>query len=141
MEGLSSDAALLARCAVAALLGFLVGLERDRRGKTAGARTFALVAACAAAFTGIAIEKFAPGERIVQGIVQGIGFLGAGLIFRSEEGGVQGLTTAAAVWGVAAIGTMIGAGHYALGLGMGALVLGILELRNLRALLPQRRRK
>jgi len=53
--------------------------------------------------------------------VQGIGFLGAGLIFRSEEGAVQGLTTAAAVWGAAAIGTMVGAGRYALGLGMGAL--------------------
>ena len=122
------DTAIFVRALEAAVLGYLIGFERDLRGKVAGQRTFALVAMGAATFTALGIELFAPGERVVQGIVQGIGFIGAGLIFRSKEGMVTGLTTAAAVWAVAGVGTVVGAGLYALGFGLAVLIVVILEI-------------
>ncbi|HXF73017.1 MAG TPA: MgtC/SapB family protein, partial [Actinomycetota bacterium] len=75
---------LLARILLAAVLGYGIGWEREFRGKPAGERTFALIALGAAAFTGIGLDRFSVTSttRIVQGVVTGVGFLGAGLIFR-----------------------------------------------------------
>ena len=98
-----SQLVIVGRIAFAAFLGYLVGLDRAFRGKDAGDRTFALVALGAAAFVAMGVEMFPfSADRIVQGVATGVGFLGAGIIFRAS-GGVKGLTTAAALWAAAAL--------------------------------------
>lgn len=121
---------LFARIVVAAVLGYGIGWEREFRGKPAGERTFALVALGAAAFTALEVEGFLT-DRIIQGVVTGVGFLGAGLIFRAEGGSVQGLTTAASAWAAAAVGVLSGAGEYLLSAATAILVVLILELNYL----------
>lgn len=110
------------RVLVAALLGAVIGIEREWSGKSAGFRTLMLVSAGAALFTLVSmhITKFDFYEesdlsRIASNIVTGIGFIGAGIIFRGDKR-VRGLTTAATVWVAAAIGMAIGIGDYRLGI-------------------------
>ncbi len=108
---------MLIRLAVAAFLGAVIGYERARAKKAAGIRTHLLISTGAALFTIISVWGFAGNadpSRIAAGVVAGIGFLGAGAILRHERG-VEGLTTAAAIWAVAAIGVAIGAGLYVVG--------------------------
>jgi putative Mg2+ transporter-C (MgtC) family protein len=106
---------ILGRLLLATLFGALVGLNREREGKPAGLRTHSLVALGAATFTVVGLllqggDAAAPG-RVLQGIVAGVGFIGAGVILhRQDTRGVEGLTTAAAIWIVAAIGVATGAG-------------------------------
>jgi putative Mg2+ transporter-C (MgtC) family protein len=121
---------ILGRAALAALLGFAIGLEREYRGKVAGERTFALLALGAASFTGAGALLLGPdgAGRVIQGVVAGMGFLGAGVIFRRRELDVRGLTTAASAWAAAAIGVVVGLGAYLAGALSTALVLLILEL-------------
>ena len=100
----------------ATLLGSLIGIERSIRRRPAGMRTSACVAVASALFTIMSVEiAHATGDtsttRIASNIVQGIGFLGAGVILR-EGGGIVGLTTAAAVFSVAALGMAAGGGFY-----------------------------
>ncbi len=115
---------------IAAGLGALLGFERERTKKPAGLRTHMLVALGSALFTIISIDFF-PNDpaRIAAGIVTGIGFLGAGTIFRAKDH-VQGLTTAASVWTVAAVGMAVALGYYALATIAVVLALIILELDN-----------
>jgi putative Mg2+ transporter-C (MgtC) family protein len=94
---------------LALLLGSLVGLERELRARDAGMRTNALVAAGAAIFTMVA-RLFGDSGALAAQIITGIGFIGAGNILKSGEH-VKGLTTAATLWTVAAIGMVIGSGH------------------------------
>lgn len=130
-----SEWSLVGRMALAAVLGYVIGFEREWRGKPAGERTFALIALGAAAFTAIGVEEFpASAEKVIAGVVTGVGFLGAGLIFREATGGVQGLTTAASSWAAAAVGVLIGAGAYVAGILACLLVLAILELNRLPVL-------
>jgi putative Mg2+ transporter-C (MgtC) family protein len=98
--------ALVGRLLYAALLGSIIGLERELRGYPAGVRTVGLVVLGAAFFTEIS-RAAGPEDRIAAGIVTGIGFIGAGLIFR-EGYTVTGITTAATVWAAAAIGMAVG---------------------------------
>ena len=104
------------RLLLAALIGALLGLEREWRQKTAGLRTNVLIAVGTATFTLMSIE-FATGVpgadpgRLAAQIVTGVGFLGAGAIMRTD-GGIQGLTTAATVWVNAALSVAIGGGEY-----------------------------
>jgi putative Mg2+ transporter-C (MgtC) family protein len=122
----SRDLVFIGRIALAGFLSFLVGWERESRGSHAGDRTHALVAIATAAFTAIGVEKFTEDAgRIIQGTVTGVGFLGAGMILK-EGGQVIGLTTAAGMWAVAAIGIMIGAGEYVMGIGLTGLILLVL---------------
>jgi putative Mg2+ transporter-C (MgtC) family protein len=99
----------LLRVGVSFILGSIVGWEREQEGKPAGLRTIILVSTGAALFTVITYEVVDlygipdDGIRIISGIAQGIGFLGAGTIFITG-GSVQGLTTAAAIWAMAAVG-------------------------------------
>jgi putative Mg2+ transporter-C (MgtC) family protein len=97
-------------------MGGLIGWERETRRKAAGLRTNILICMGAAAFTLVSVI-FRGGttdvSRVAAQIVTGIGFLGAGSIIRAR-GGVQGLTTAATIWVVAAIGLAVGAGYYSL---------------------------
>jgi putative Mg2+ transporter-C (MgtC) family protein len=110
------------------ILGLLVGYERSYRGRAAGMRTYGLVCMASCALTVIAgypeywygghahgyITSIDPG-RIIQGVVTGIGFLGAGVIMRDGLN-ISGLTTAASIWAVAAIGVLIGLGFYGSGI-------------------------
>lgn len=128
---------VIGRIALGSLLGYLIGYERELRGSTAGDRTFALVGLGAAGFTALGVEMF-PGsaDRVIAGIVTGIGFLGAGLIFRGEMGTVRGLTTAASMWAAASVAVLVGAGELFIGVAAAALVLLILEMQHVRFLQP-----
>ncbi len=115
--------AIVGRLAFAAVLGALIGLERELRGYPAGVRTVALVALGAALFTDIS-QLLGEEDRVAAGIVTGIGFIGAGVIFR-EGYTVRGITTAATIWGAAAIGMAVGRELYLVA-GLGAVLVFIL---------------
>jgi putative Mg2+ transporter-C (MgtC) family protein len=110
--------AIIARLAWAALLGSIIGIERNVRRRPAGMRTGFCVSMGAALFTIVSVEiarrtgDSSP-TRIASNIVQGIGFLGAGVILR-ERGNVVGLTTAATIFAIAAMGMAAGGGLYAI---------------------------
>lgn len=106
---------LMTRLVLAGLLGGVLGYERESRGKAAGIRTHILVAMGAALFVlvpalgGMAVADM---SRVIQGVVTGVGFLGAGAIIKHrDEEDVQGLTTAAGIWMTAAIGVACGLGR------------------------------
>lgn len=125
----------LVRVAVGMGLAALIGLEREASGKAAGLRTYAMVGLGAAVFTVVSMEAFdeADTSRVAAQIVSGIGFLGAGAIFRSGPL-VKGLTTAAGLWASAAVGMAAGTGH--LLWAVLATLLAILILVGLRFLEP-----
>jgi len=121
------------RLLTAALLGGLLGWERERKGKAAGVRTHMLVAIGAALFVLVPQQagvSTADLTRVMQGLVTGIGFLGAGAIVKrgSGEDSVQGLTTAAGIWTTAAIGVAAGMGREATALLSTLLALAVLAL-------------
>jgi putative Mg2+ transporter-C (MgtC) family protein len=97
------------------VLGSIIGSEREYRNKAAGFRTIVLITMGATLFTIFSKYLGAPGspERIASNIVVGIGFIGAGVIFK-DENHISGLTTAAVIWLAAALGTGIGGGYYLL---------------------------
>lgn len=107
-----------ARLLLAAVIGFVIGLEREAAGQPAGERTHALVALGSAAFAILSLSAFpnADSSRVAAGVVSGLGFLGAGMILKDTSDRIHGLTTAAGVWVVGAIGLAIGAGMYLVGL-------------------------
>ena len=113
---------------LATLAGGLIGLERELVHRPAGIRTHMLVSLGSALFALITIEQL-PNEaaRIIAGIATGIGFLGAGTIFKAKDE-VHGLTTAASVWAVAAVGLSVGFGYYLMMLVAVILILIILQL-------------
>jgi putative Mg2+ transporter-C (MgtC) family protein len=116
----------IGRAALAAALAFIIGWERESRGSPAGDRTFAMVALGSAAFTAIGIAAFPEtAEKLLAGVVTGVGFLGAGMIVK-EASNVRGLTTAAGIWAVSSIGVVVGAGEYFVGIGLTALIMVIL---------------
>jgi putative Mg2+ transporter-C (MgtC) family protein len=118
---------VVVRLLLAALLGGLLGWERESKGKAAGLRTHMLVAIGAAVFVMIPQQAGvddADLSRIIQGVVAGIGFLCAGTIIKGRgEEQVQGLTTAAGIWLTAAIGVAVGLGREA-----SALLVALLAL-------------
>ena len=114
---MSTELEMISRLLLAVGLAALIGLERQHAGKPAGLRTHLLVCTGAALFTIASIYGFggeADPARVAAGIVAGIGFLGAGTIISTREGILVGLTTAASIWAVAAIGLAAGAGLYIL---------------------------
>jgi putative Mg2+ transporter-C (MgtC) family protein len=129
---------------IAALLGALVGMEREHHGRSAGFRTHMLVAigACLAMIVGREFAMNAMNEpgsapaflridptRVVYGLMAGIGFLGAGTIMRNQPG-VKGLTTAASLWCTAAVGLTCGAAMYLLAVTSTGLILLALTILN-----------
>ena len=101
------------RLAAAMLLGGVMGYERQREGKTAGVRTHGLVALGAALFVIFPLESglsMSDLSRVIQGLVAGIGFLGAGTILKVSDHEIRGLNTAASIWLTAAVGVSVGAG-------------------------------
>jgi putative Mg2+ transporter-C (MgtC) family protein len=123
---------IVLRLMLAALLGGLLGMERENKGKAAGVRTHMLVAMGAALFVLIPQQAgILPADlsRVIQGVVAGIGFLCAGSILKSEdEDRVRGLTTAAGMWLTAAIGMAAGLGREATAVISTLLALVILSL-------------
>jgi putative Mg2+ transporter-C (MgtC) family protein len=120
---------LLARLVLAALLGGFMGLERELRGYPAGIRTLALVTMGSTLFTEVS-QLMGGDDRVAAQIVTGIGFIGAGLIFR-EGYTVRGITTAATIWAAAAVGMAIGNELYIVSIGGAILVFLVLEARPL----------
>ncbi|KKP98634.1 MAG: MgtC family magnesium (Mg2+) transporter [Parcubacteria group bacterium GW2011_GWD2_38_12] len=119
MDPLQLD--IIFRLIISAVLGAILGFEREYVGKSAGLRTYMLVSLGSALFTilsedglrsYIGISSFDP-SRIISQIVVGVGFIGAGLIiFQPGENKIRGLTTAAGLWTVAAIGVSVGLKYY-----------------------------
>ena len=128
---LSGDADLALRLFITTLLAVAVGTEREFHGHPAGMRTMALVGVGACLFTALGLEPLFGGRsdptRIAAQVVTGVGFLGAGAILRTGNE-VHGLTTAASIWVVAALGMCIGFGFYFVGIFTTALVLITLVL-------------
>ncbi len=130
------DLEIMGRVVLAAILGGVVGFERELRGRPAGLRTFMLVSIGAALFTVVSIYGFVDGGRpmgdpgrVAAQVVTGIGFIGAGLVLRrAEEGMVTGLTTAASIWAVAAIGMAAGTGRYWIAIFSTLVVVGVLDI-------------
>lgn len=132
------DASQLTRITVrllmAAVLGGILGFEREQKGKAAGVRTHMLVALGAAMFVLVPQTSGAESDamsRVLQGVIAGIGFLCAGTILKNQEGHeghVKGLTTAAGLWMTAAIGVAAGLGKEATALLCTVLTLGIFSV-------------
>lgn len=117
----------IVRLSVALVIGGLIGAEREYHGKAAGLRTMIMICVGSALFTLASGRIGSSGDRIAANIVNGIGFLGAGIIFR-EDNRVKGLTTAATVWAVSALGMCVGGGHYDIAIVGFAFILGPLWL-------------
>ena len=131
---------ILVRIVLATVCGSVIGLERSRRLKGAGIRTHSVVAAAACllmiiskyGFTDLMVNgvefagtKGADPSRIASQIVSGVSFLGVGIIYRDVRYATKGLTTAAGIWAVAAIGMAIGSGMYVAGIFTTAFILGL----------------
>lgn len=123
---------LLGKLLLAVVLGGAIGLERELKGKPAGLRTNILICMGATLLTDVSMtivmrdgSRIGDPARLAAQIVSGVGFLGAGTIMQSR-GTVTGLTSAATIWVVAAIGIAIGAGNYIGAAGAGALVTVVL---------------
>jgi putative Mg2+ transporter-C (MgtC) family protein len=127
----------LSQVFLSALLGGLIGIEREWRGRDAGFRTNMLIAMGSCLFTILSIRGFPldgstaqDSARVAAQIVSGVGFLGAGALFQTRQH-TKGMTTAATIWMVAAIGMTVGTGEYAL-----AIFSSIVTLLVLRFLHP-----
>jgi putative Mg2+ transporter-C (MgtC) family protein len=150
-QEIATNGLLILNMAGALLLGLLVGYERSYHGRAAGMRTYGLVCMAACALTiipgypgywfgghGSVLIPTADTTRIVQGIVTGIGFLGAGVIMR-EGFNISGLTTAASLWASSVIGILVGVGFYLAAMGLAVFSAGIMiYLSKVEAALPSR---
>lgn len=120
------------RLVVAAALGGVLGYERERKARSAGVRTHMLVSVGAALFVIGPVQagmEIADLSRVIQGVVQGIGFLGAGaIIIHRSRHQVEGLTTAASIWATAGIGVIVGLGLEATAILSTCVVLVILAV-------------
>ncbi len=115
VSDLSEATVICLRLGVAVLMGALIGYDRERRGKAAGLRTHMMVSLGAALFILVPLRsgmEIADSSRVLQGIIAGIGFLGAGAILKQDQhGAIKGLTTASSIWVAAAVGITAGMGR------------------------------
>jgi putative Mg2+ transporter-C (MgtC) family protein len=133
---LSPSLEIILRLLLAAALGAGIGYQRERAAKAAGLRTHTLIALGAALFTVVSIFGFSGAvdpSRVAAGVVAGVGFIGAGVIFRGMHGEhVAGLTTAASIWVSAAVGLAAGAGLYLISVVATLVTAGILMIPKVR---------
>ena len=133
---MSTELELILRLILATILGAGIGLQRELAGKAAGMRTHILICLGCALFTVVSTEGFLGADfdpsRVASGVVAGMGFLGAGVIIRGQQGIVAGLTTAASIWAVGAIGLAAGAGLYLISAAAAAIAAIILALPKIR---------
>ena len=136
-----STTEIVLRVFIALVLGFVIGLERESKKKPAGLRTNMMVALGAAAFTVLSLEMFhsilqirdrinVDPLRILNGIMEGLGFLGAGCIIQSR-GSIEGITTAATIWVVGAVGLACGAGRFDIAISTTVLAFLVLTVMRL----------
>jgi len=150
MPSLMPGLDILAQMGLAMLLGWVVGYERFFSGRAAGSQVYCLVSATSAAVTLLAgypglwyggidsDSRLGDPTRVIGAILTGIGFLGAGLIVQTGMN-VRGLTTAASIWGAAALGILVGVGFYLPAIGLTALsVIAVEVLPKLERRLPAR---
>ena len=134
-----SNGEVLIRLVLALLASALVGYEREKTKHPAGMRTHMLVCVGATLITLVAIKMFPEDHtKLAAGIVTGIGFLGAGTIFK-DKNNVRGLTTAASIWAVAGLGMALGEGVYFIAAAGTAAILFVLELAKIEKRLLMRR--
>ena len=126
-----NELVLLGRVVLSFALCFMIGFERELRGSPAGDRTYAMIGLAAAAVTSVT-ERISP--QAIAGVLTGIGFVGGGLVFREGVKNIKGITSAATILAVAAVGIVCGTGHPILAVALAALVLIDLELRNIPGL-------
>jgi len=129
---MAAESEIILRLVLAAVAGGIIGFEREKVHKPAGMRTHMLVSTGAALFMLASVTAFIEFDplRVAAGIVTGIGFLGAGTIFRAKDH-VTGLTTAASLWAVAAVGLSIAVGLYLISFVSVILILIILQLNKI----------
>lgn len=126
---------IIIKVAMAALLGGIIGLERELARKVAGIRTHSLVCLASTLFTSISVDAFKAyigsvgydPSRIISNIIVGIGFIGAGAILRHGSK-VEGTTTAASLWATAAVGVTVGVGLFKEAFVITALIYAILQI-------------
>ena len=131
---MNPDLEMVLRLLLATALGGVIGFQRERSGKEAGLRTNMLICLGSALLTVLSIYAFSGSDpaRIAASIATGIGFIGAGVILHRSGGVVLGLTSAATIWTVAAIGMAAGAGMYYVAPAATVLALIILLLPHLK---------
>ena len=141
-----SYASVLIRLSAAVAVGAVIGLDRELRRKPAGLRTMALVSLGSAVYVLAAIDSgggvsFDAGSRSIQGVVTGVGFLGAGSILRGDtDSSVRGLTTAASIWLAAATGVACGLAQWPLVIGSAAFGVLVLVLSPVERIIHNRRK-
>lgn len=116
---------------IAAALCALIGMDREREDRAAGLRTHMLVGIGACVFTGLSLHAFPNSDvsRVASGVVEGVGFLGAGIvIFQRSTGHIKNVTTAAGIWVAAAIGMAVGTGLWLYAIFITVLVWTILAV-------------
>jgi len=127
---------MVLRLLLAVALGAGIGFQRERAHKAAGLRTHILISLGAALFTVVSIFGFSgtvDPSRVAAGVVAGVGFIGAGVIFRGMTGeGVAGLTTAASIWATAAVGLAAGAGLWLIAIIAALITFGVLMIPKAR---------
>ena len=125
------DVEKITRLLLALALGAAIGFERQLKKRPAGMRTHMLVSLGSAIFTVVGLSLEPNTSRIAEAIATGIGFLGAGAII-DQGGRVRGITSAATLWAVAALGVLVGTGDYWLGIIVTALIFGTLEIDRIK---------
>ncbi|ATW23776.1 MgtC/SapB family protein [Candidatus Formimonas warabiya] len=134
-----SNEDIVLRLFVGLLVGLVLGFERTKRHKAAGIRTHALVSISSTSIAIVSAYGFVEFQgifnmdpaRLIVGIITGIGFLGAGIIWKDPSGDVSGLTTAANIWAAAGLGIAVGLGHFFLVFVTIAFMLVALQISNL----------
>ncbi|MBI2141741.1 MgtC/SapB family protein [Candidatus Woesearchaeota archaeon] len=132
---------IIIRVALAILVGALIGLEREKTKHAAGLRTHLLVCIGSTLITLTSIDMFPQNPApITAAIITGIGFLGAGTIFR-DKNNVRGLTTAASIWAVAGLGLALGAGAYVIAAAGTLAMMFTLEFGRIQYMITKKKRK
>ncbi|MBL7921181.1 MAG: MgtC/SapB family protein [Bacteroidia bacterium] len=131
---IQTELVIIVHLIISILLGGLIGYDRERDGNNAGIRTYAAVCLGATVFTSVANHISGdPGSvsRIVANIITGIGFLGAGIIFRGDaKTGIQGLTSAATIWATAAVGVAVAMNMFIIAVFSALMLFFILSLHH-----------
>jgi putative Mg2+ transporter-C (MgtC) family protein len=103
---------ILERVILSSILGLIIGIQRETRNKPAGVRTITLITLGSTLFTLVSIDMFpADANKMIAQVITGIGFLGAGTIFRHKDH-IEGLTTSACIWASSGMGIAVGLGQY-----------------------------
>lgn len=134
MMDIKVELIIVSKLLLSFLFGAFIGLDREKHGGAAGIRTYAAVCIGATLFTAVAdhiVGDAAAASRVIANIVTGVGFLGAGIIYRNSEAGTShGLTTAATVWCTAAVGVAIGLNMFIIALVASSALCFLLSLHH-----------